>query len=416
MALIWLYFGRVGTLTVRKKGNAMKYQLRALVDQLKRLWAIPEARAYLLAVLMNNLATGWFFSTYVLFLVDRGMSLQQANLINTVFMVLSFLLDPFTGKLADKIGQRRVYVAGLWTWAGGFLVYSLGNSFWHFAMAEAVSAAGHALISEALESWLRNVTDEKVAHETMSTTGAVAPIVFIPTAILGGIMGVSWGLQWPWVAAGVSGALVAIIAQKMLGQFSEPKAEKQAERAPSVAEVTRLTLKSSRLRYTIIVAFGLGMCVMPFNMFWSVTFKDLGAKQEWLGLMWIPIAVLTAVGAAWARKQTNGSSVAKAIALIGAPMLLPFLWPSFWPVATFFSFHEIGRGAIRPILFTYSNRHIENHYRSTANSIRSAMWTLGGATGLIASGFLTKILTPVEIWAVSAVILLILATYAKVKG
>lgn len=395
----------------------MEKRIKNLINNLEQLWNIPQSRAYLLSVLTHNLASGWFFATYVLFLVERKMSLQQANLINAVFMTVSFLFDPITGKMADKVGQRKVYVWGLWAWAVGFAVYFIGQGFWLFALAEAISAIGHALISEALESWLRNTTDEKTAHETMSTTSSVASLVFIPTAILGGLVGAKFGLEWPWVAAAGSSALAAITSQRLLSKFKEGKSEKEKEvEILGVRKVARLTITNPKLRFTLLVAFGVGLAVMPFNMFWSITLKNLGADQGWLGAMWIPIAVMTSLGAVWARKQIGSNSVAKAVALIGAPMVLPVFWPSLWPVMMFFSTHEIGRGAIRPILFTYSNRYIANHYRSTANSIRSAVWTLGGATGLIISGFLTRTLSTIEVWAVAGVTLLAVAGYARVKS
>jgi MFS family permease len=396
----------------------MKKGWRGLVTQVGALWNKPPARAYLLSVLWHNLAAGWFFATYVLFLLERGMSLQQANLINGVFMAVCFVFDPITGKLADRVGQRKVFVWGLWGWALSFVVYFAGQSFWAFALAEAIGAIGHSLISEALESWLRNTTDEKTAHETMSITGSLSPLVFIPTALGGSILGAKLGLEYPWIMAAVSSVVAAIVCQQLLSRFGEGKTE-GSEETPnlSVAQVAKLTLRHPNLAFSLVIAFGVGMAVMPYNMFWTVTLKNLGADGAWLGAMWIPIAVMTGLGANWARKQTEGRrSVAKAVALIGAPMVLPILWPKLWPVVAFFALHELGRGAIRPVLFTYANRHIENHYRSTANSIRSAVWTLGGATGLIISGFLSNNLTTVQVWAVSAVVLLLLAIWSRTKG
>ncbi|MFA6602637.1 MAG: MFS transporter [Candidatus Shapirobacteria bacterium] len=396
----------------------MKKGWRGLRAQVGQLWNIPQARAYLLSVLWHNLAAGWFFATYVLFLLERGMSLQQANLINGVFMAVCFVFDPITGKLADRVGQRKVFVWGLWGWAASFGVYFASHGFWAFAVAEAVGAIGHSLISEALESWLRNTTDEKTAHETMSTTSSLSPLVFIPTALGGGLVGAHFGLEWPWMLAAGSCVIAAVVCRKLLSRFGEGKAENNPETPNlSVAQVAKLTLRHPNLAFSLVIAFGIGAAVMPYNMFWTVTLRNLGADLGWLGAMWIPIAVMTGLGANWARKQTEGKqSVAKAVALIGAPMVLPLLWPKLWPVVAFFALHELGRGAIRPVLFTYANRHIENHYRSTANSIRSAVWTLGGATGLIISGFLSNNLTTVQVWAISGVGLLGLALWARAKG
>jgi MFS family permease len=92
-------------------------------------------------------------------------------------------------------------------------------------------------------------------------------------------------------------------------------------------------------------------------------------------------------------------------------MVLPASFPRAIPILTFFLLHEIGRGALPPILFTFSNRHLKDETRSTANSARVAASTLGRGVGLMISGFMTLYFPPLVIWRLSALALLVLSFY-----
>jgi len=95
--------------------------------------------------------------------------------------------------------------------------------------------------------------------------------------------------------------------------------------------------------------------------------------------------------------------------LCGAPLILPTLAPALMPTLVMVFVHEIGRGAIRPVIFRDFNRHVSAEKRSTMNSIRSSVGYLGSAAGLLLSGLATFLVLPTQVWAVSALILVGLA-------
>lgn len=107
--------------------------------------------------------------------------------------------------------------------------------------------------------------------------------------------------------------------------------------------------------------------------------------------------------------------IAVTVASTGIPMLFPVFYPLSTPsIVLPFLMHEIGRGAIRPLLFTYSNDHINDHIRSTTNSLQSAFRMVGAAVGLLSFGYLSEFefISPVLVWAVAASVLVLLALYA----
>ena len=74
-------------------------------------------RIFVWAKILESVGSAWFFASYILFLQSLGLSLLEANLLNTVYMTVSSLLDPFSGNWGDKIGQKRIYLIGLAFWS-----------------------------------------------------------------------------------------------------------------------------------------------------------------------------------------------------------------------------------------------------------------------------------------------------------
>jgi predicted MFS family arabinose efflux permease len=374
------------------------------------------SRTFVLVKVLQDVGSAWTFSTYVLFLVGSGLTLFKVNMLNLIFMSTSTILDPFTGNWGDRIGQKKIYMAGLLFWGIGMLIYGSSSWFWFFAVAEATAAVGQAFMSEALESWLRNHTDEEVTHQALSTAAYWAKLATIPTAVLGGLVGAKYGLRIPWFLSGITSLVVLGISWWQLRKFPE-KAEtsEPTEASLNLWTIAKNAWKEPVLKRSFIAVALITATFQPFNMFWSVIFKEASGSSEWLGFLWMGIALTSALGSFLAKKwQISSKGLALIIAAIGLPMLLPLLagnWVLFILVP--FLFHEIWRSTWAPVLFSYTNRKIENGVRTSVNSLRSSAGTLGAAVGLLVSGILTKWLPPIVVWGISAAVLLEVALWVR---
>ena len=371
-------------------------------------------RAFVAAKILESVASAWFFGSYVLFLQGLGLDLLQANLLNTIFMGLSSVLDPFTGNWGDRIGQKRVYLIGLAAWSASHLLYFGATGFWGCALAEAVGAVGQASRSEALESWLRNHGDEKSTHKALTEGDYWAKLAVIPTALLGGIIGSRYGLQWPWLLSGTTGLMALLVIWWWLRRVPErPDGYVEDESDLQLWTIAKNAWKDPVLRRTFIVTALLYACFQPFNMFWQVVFKNALGTSEWLGSMWIGIALTSAIGSKLAGKwKINSKGLAIIIASVGIPMLLPQVRGN-WMLLILIPFllHEIGRSMWLPVLWSYTNRRIGSSVRTSVNSLRSSAGTTGAVAGLLVSGYLTKIISPTQVWAVSAGVLILIALW-----
>lgn len=360
---------------------------------------------------LENLAAAWFFGIYTIFLVSNGLSLFQANLVNMVFMITTTALDPFTGNLADRIGQKRVYFGGLLFWGAGTAMYGFGHGFWAFVAAEITAAVGHALMSEALESWLCNHVGNEETRKALAKASYWSSMARIPTALAGGWIGARCGLQWPWFLAGGSSIVALMMGWWRLRAIPERPAGYAVRPVPNVLVMAKEVWKNRRLRMMVGLFLLTSACFQPINMFWPIVLKGASGRSDWLGGVWIGVSLMAMAGARLSGKwKESCSGLALVLAILSVPMLFPVFFPgSVMPILGCFLIHEIGRGLWPLVFFNITNKYIDDHTRTTVNSIRSSLGTLGGAIGLPLFGFLSNYLSPTGVWLVAAMALLTLA-------
>jgi predicted MFS family arabinose efflux permease len=267
--------------------------------------------------------------------------------------------------------------------------------------------------SEALESWLRNHTSEQLSHKAITDGGYWSKLAMIPTALIGGIVAGKYGLEWPWFLSGATGLLALAVIWWWLRDIPERPDDYKQEETLQLWTIAKEAWKDQVLRRSFVVSAVLVGCFQPFNMFWPIVFKGATETTEWLGSLWIGIALASALGSKLAAKwKINSKGLALIVLSIGLPMLLPQMEGS-WILMILVPFlvHEVGRSMWLPVLWTYTNRRIKNSTRTSVNSLRSSAGTVGAVVGLLISGYLTKIMTPTQVWGISAIALILISIW-----
>lgn len=390
------------------------------------------AKAFTLVKVLESVGTGWFATTYMLFLLDSGLTQFQANCVNVVFMTTIFLFDPFTGSLGDNIGQKKIYILGLFFWGSGMLVYFFSGQFLLFILAEFVGAIGYSLMSDALESWLRNHLGEDATHSVKTRTSSMRRIVSVVPAFIGSIVASKFGLRVPWILSAVTAFVGLAVSVLLLRNSEAKKPQPQKVSKPwkvrrlrrlgkSVSESINLAVKllsgSKELRFIVVLTFVTSFSFQAFNMFWSPIISEMIGDRWWsgmfLGLFWIGIALSLALGSYIVRNRRGigKKDLFFAILVIGGSMLIGSLYNGIWMMIPAFLVHEFGRSALDELGYTYRNRYIPDDIRTSANSLFGSVRMLAAALGLFLSGLLTNMIQPVQVWIICSVILLILALY-----
>lgn len=367
-------------------------------------------KAFLIATTLETCATGWFSGTYVLFLLDHGLTLAQANTLNIGFMVTNFALTIPFGFLADRVGRRMVFVLGQIAWGLGMLTYGIGSTFPVFACAEIIGAIGNALMFGTLDSWLRlHLNEEGRTHRINALAGSASVLATIPTAILGVAIGEAFGRQWPWFLAGFTSLLSAVISGAIVFRLEEIPASSSQDKKGQLLSLNQIGSHIKdvwSLVILILISLGIAVGLQSFNMFWAPIFRDKSGGSWWLGWFWAGISISTSLGnwlasTKFVSGKINGLVLVLPLVVIGASMTAIGQGDNLSVAICLFLVHEVARGFFRPVEYTLWNRPVGHTIRSTANSIRQAATTLGAAIGLGLSGYLTTQFSPLVVWNIS---------------
>jgi MFS family permease len=376
-------------------------------------------RSYAIFMLLEGLAISFFFGTYSLFLVEKGLSLLEINIINASFMLATFLFEIPTGAIADFFGRKRSVVIGLLVYSFSFLVYFFSDNLWQFLLAEIIGAAAFTCISGALEAL---VVDSLKYHkykgklEFIFRRGEVRQVGILAGAIIGSFAG-QVDLSWPWLMSSIAFVFLAIFSTY---SFREDYFQRPNKREISLLALKRLAqgsisygLKNKRIILAALFSASLAFIVQPLNMYWTIVFNDhFAVDVKFMGFIFSGITIFVFLGSQFSvfwqkifqceKKAMIFSQLITSLALISclAFTKLPFF-------LSFFLIHEFGRGLLKPLIKAYVNNNIDNDNRATVLSLESMIVKAGAGLGLIFSGLIADSFGILVSWLISAAILFI---------
>lgn len=372
-------------------------------------------RLFLIHAFISGIAISFFFTTYTLFLKEKGITLMEMNLINAAFMAAVFLLEVPTGAFADFYGRVRSTIAGSLLLMLSFAAYFFSNHFWQFISAELIGALGHSLISGATRSWLvdwlNHFSMGDRSKKVFEHQTGLSQLGIIIGALVGSQLG-GHDLSWPWLASGFSFLLVAIFVYFWPENHGQKKNEKICL-APIVRiarEGLRFSLKRKDILYISLFSALLAFTVQGVNMYWNIFFTERGLTISRLGPMFMGVSLAMIIGAYLGKLVPKKHEEKRSflilpqfvtgIVIIGLSFSLdnPFL-------ISLFLIHEAGRGFFKPIKDFQVNLAAPERIRATVNSFSSMLEKFGAFLGLLFSGWLAQTLSIGASWLASGIIL-----------
>ena len=185
--------------------------------------------------------------------IGRELSFSQDNLswvVNAYVLTFGgFLL--LGGRLADLLGRRRVFIAGLILFAAACLVGGFAESEGTLIAARAVQGLGAALLSPAALSIITTTfSDGAERNKALGAWGAVAGSGGAAGVLLGGILTEYAG--WEWI-------LWALVPVPLIVAFLSPRLvlesrDESAARTFDIPGAVRVTAGLSLLVYALVEA------------------------------------------------------------------------------------------------------------------------------------------------------------------
>src|SRR5437762_10465973 len=130
--------------------------------------------------------------------VDVGFSEQSLSWVLNAYTLMfgGFLL--LGGRLADRLGRRRLFVAGIAVFSGASLICGISQSEGMLLVARGLQGLGGAMVSPAaLSIILTTFTEGPERNRALAVWGAIAGAGGAIGLLLGGVM--VQALSWRWV-------------------------------------------------------------------------------------------------------------------------------------------------------------------------------------------------------------------------
>jgi len=374
-------------------------------------------RNYGIFMLFQGLAISFFFGTYQLFLVEKGLSLLEINLLNGCFMLANFLFEIPTGVIADFFGRKISVIIGLWIYALSFLIYFLSDYFWQFLVAEIIGALAVTCISGALESLVvdaLNLEGGQNHFNRLFRKGEIRNIGVLIGVVIGSYVG-QFNLAWPWMLSAIAFACLALLSNflfvKDSGQIKENKGRNLIAVKKIAQDSISYGFKNKRLMFIVSFAAILSFSVQPINMYWPIIFKnDFNLPVKFMGFIFAA-SVLIIYGASqlselWQKRikcEKKAIFFSQIFTILGILGCYFFLDLSLFII--FFLIHEGGRGLFSPLYRSYVNKSINDKNRATVLSFESMLIKAGAGLGLIFSGLIADNFGILNSWFIGAFIL-----------
>jgi YNFM family putative membrane transporter len=310
-----------------------------------------------------------------------GASTFEAGLTITAPTVAVAIFAPFIGRLADRLGLRRVIILSTWSLAAATLLAATSQDlqqliFWRFVQGIATPGIFASTVAYVHEVW-------------PPTHAGRATAAYMTGTILGGFTGralsglVASRVSWPatFLVLAIITAVVATILTMWLPP--EPRRTPKQTRRPGRGSFLHL-VRNRRL----IATCGVGFSVLftQVAMFTYVTFHLARPPYNlstialgWLFVVYLVGAVVTPFAGRWIDRYGHRSGIASAMAIGGAGALLTLV-PSLPAIVAGLALCATGVFTAQATTSSYIGA-VTTEDRALAVGMYSTFYYSGGSTG-----------------------------------
>lgn len=256
----------------------------------------PLKKSVLLVVIVAIFADMLMYGIIVPFLPlhaeSLGASQSEIGLLFASYAIALFIATPFVGALADRLGRKKMLVAGLIVLSATTLVYAFSSSFWVLVLARAMQGVAAAAPWTAGLSLLAEVfpANERGRAMGIAMSGQAGGILLGPPA--GGWLYEWGGYRLPFLIAAGIALLAATISVVLLRHLNDTKADQFIS-----------PFRLLRNKRVIVIA---GVATVGAALFASIEptlpihfNEDLHLSPSMIGLMFVVVTLIYGAAAPW---------------------------------------------------------------------------------------------------------------------
>jgi EmrB/QacA subfamily drug resistance transporter len=184
--------------------------------------------------------------------VDVGFSEQSLSWVLNAYTLIfgGFLL--LGGRAADRLGRRRLFMAGIAVFSGASLICGLSQSEGMLLVARGLQGLGGAMVSPAaLSIILTTFTEGPERNRALAVWGAIAGAGGAIGLLLGGVIVEALSWRWVFFVNVPIGAVVLALAPRIV---PESRSERVSKGGYDVEGAVASTLGTITLVFTLIKA------------------------------------------------------------------------------------------------------------------------------------------------------------------
>ncbi|WP_025683556.1 MFS transporter [Paenibacillus maysiensis] len=336
-------------------------------------------------------------TTLILFILNKGFSLQLANNLLIVMFVGVMILEIPTGIIADRFGRKVSIIFGFLCYLIYTVIFLLTDDIYLLIIAQIFAALATCLQSGALESWVVENSEEPIDN-IFSTSNSIMYMAGFVCGILGAFLAsIYFGL--PWIVSIFTNIILLLLCFIFM---KEIKWNSVGDEKKKLASVKSIFISSKDIVFSeksLIIIFIVGIFVnfsnSAANTFQQPRFVALSDNGVWVfGIIKTVYSLFMSIGSLWVKKLSKSFNdrtvLIISLCMLGVWLILSGVLDSFYPVLATFMIYEIGRGMYPTARQIYINRRITSDYRATILSLDSAITRIGMCLGLFVTGIISK--------------------------
>jgi MFS family permease len=338
-------------------------------------YAVNVRRFYLYRFVSNF---QFWMPIFVIFLIEeRGLTLAQIALLETVFSLTSLSAEVPTGGVADRFGRRTSILLGSATLAGAIVFFALAPSFGWLAGAYFVWAIARTLESGADSAFVYDSLSA-VGHESQFAQIIGRAQAFwlagaLSASLIGAPLAALIGLQPVILMGGGSSLLAAGVAFT----FVEPPRTGGDERlryVETIKEAGRFILRTPQVSLTaslFAVFLGLGFTIYTF---FQPLLRENEVPLAAFALFTTPPQLVAVLGSLLAYRVAAQLKERNFFLVAGAGISLTIIFIGVLPGLLVFALFPVFRlftSMFNPIALYYINTRTPQQIRATVVSVTS---------------------------------------------
>jgi len=348
-----------------------------------------------------------------------GASTESIGLVITTHGLFIALSSPFLGYLIDKIGRKKVYLAGLFTYGvSGGLGFFI-TSFWLMILTRAVLGVGVAGIVASITTMLADVYKGKELQKVMGYRSSAESLGGTIFPLIGGFLGVfAW--NFPFLLYFLALPLGAIVWWKV------PETKSKGKKQTEVGSVSFFKmLWNNRFLFYVYVLIFLAM----LNLYVVVVFVpqqlgEFGIKNTFeIGLFLMFLSGTGALASLAHGYIKSLASYTKIVSFAFAFWILgfstSFFSSNFWTLIPSLILVGVSQGLAIPTAYVLATSSVEASLRGQTTSYLSSFGYLGQFMSPVIYGPIAGLIDLKWVFGASSIVnlicLLLILTYVKIN-